>query len=505
MATRESMSTPFPSGEHRVSRRSALLRLSALAALPIVAACGQPQPQPPPPALAPEPAPAPGAPAASATTPAAPKAAISGRLAVVQSRDFHPNHNELVERTIRTWAEQMGYPLEHTYTEAYAGAGNVVQRLTAAVQAGDAPDVLTHTLRPSELRFLNLIESVDGLAREMTTQYGDMLPAIKRRVELDGHIWAIPHFSRAGGYFARETPFRAAGIDIRADLANFEAVREACLRASRPGEELWGWGMTANRSGDGETVVRNLVMLSGGQLTDETGQLVVLNEDPYRQHAVAGIEWLREVYTDPRWQPMLPPGVLAWTDPSNNEAYLAGKVFFTSNAGTMFATAVVNNNPVADDTFLIPTPAGIGPAARSLSGAGDSMNWYVMRGARNREAGEQLIRHLMSPELQREMYQISVGYVYPAYANLWDEPIFTQDRYARQVTPAWREIAFDPSGFTQGEWPGPPTPWTASLESSNFWTDMFGEALSGKPAATVVADAHRRAVSVFREFGAQGA
>ena len=504
MRTWEASRTPPALSKHRITRRSALLRLSALAAVPIVAACGQQQQQPAAPTAAPQPPAAPAA-ATGGQAPAVPKATISGRLAVIQSRDFHPDHNALVERTIREWAGQMGYPLEHSYTEAYAGAGNVVQRLTAAVQAGDSPDVLTHTLRPSELRFLDVIDSVDGLAREMTTQYGDMLPAIRRRVELDGHTWAIPHFSRAGGYFARATPFREAGVDIQTALTDFDAVREACLRASRTGEEAWGWGMTANRSGDGETVVRNMVMLSGGQLADETGQLVVLNEEPYRQHAVAGLEWLRETYADPRWQPMLPPGVHAWTDPSNNEAYLAGKVFFTSNAGTMFATAVVNNNPVADDTFLIPTPAGIGPAARSLAGAGDSMNWYVMRGARNREAGEQLIRHLLSPEVQHEMYRISVGYVYPAYANLWDEPIFTQDRYAQQVTPAWRQIAFDPSGFTQGEWPGPPTPWTASLESSNFWTDMFGEVLNGKPAANAVADAHGRAVRVFREFGARGA
>ena len=203
---------------------------------------------------------------------------------------------------------------------------------------------------------------------------------------------------------------------------------------------------------------------------------------------------------------MLPPGVNAWTDPSNNEAYLAGKTFFTSNAGTMFATAVVNNNPVADDTFLIPPPAGIGPAARSLAGAGDSMNWYLMRGVRNREAAEQLIRHLLSPEVQRELYRISVGYVYPAYEWGWEEPELKASDAGTHVTDVWRQYLTHESKYTGvGSYPAPPNPWVQSLESSNFWTDMFGEVLGGKPVPEALANAHDRAVRVFKEFGAAGA
>ena len=44
--------------------------------------------------------------------PAVPKASISGRLAVIQSRDLHPDHTALIERTVRGWAERIGYPLQ---------------------------------------------------------------------------------------------------------------------------------------------------------------------------------------------------------------------------------------------------------------------------------------------------------------------------------------------------------------------------------------------------------
>jgi len=485
-STTHQTTTPARSGR-KMTRRSVLrIGLMATAAAPLVSACGTLQ----------------GIWPGSGRQ--APGTATSDRtLRVVQTRDFHPDHNAFIEQKIHDFAAEKGYTLEHSYVEGYAGSGNIVQKLTAAVQANDAPDVMTHTLRPAELRFLDIIDDVDELQKSLIQEYGDPLPAMKRRAYLDDRWWAVGHFSRAGGYWARAKPFADAGFDIKTDLKSLDAIREAALKASRPDQELWGWGLTANRSGDGETTVRNAVMLSGAQLVDETGQIVVLNKEPYRQHAITGLTWLKEIYSGGKWAPMVPPGVNSWTDPSNNEAYLGGKIFFTSNAGTLFAKAVFDKNPVADDTYLLPTPTGPGPAGRALQGA-DGMRWFIFKGTRNRQGAEELIRYMLSRDIQQQIFKTSTGYAYPAYTWGWDESVIADDQLGQHVTPVWKDVAFDPSGFTQGEWPGPPTPWTASLESSNYWTDMFGEILGGKPVPEALANAHDRAVRVFKEFGAQG-
>jgi len=127
----------------------------------------------------------------------------------------------------------------------------------------------------------------------------------------------------------------------------------------------------------------------GAVYDDDSGQLVVLNKDPYQQHVIEALTWLKETYTDPKWAKMVPHGINAWTDPSNNEAYPAGKIFFTGNVGTMFAKAIFDKNPVADDTYLILPPKGVGPDGRSLPSAGISKRWFVVKGAKNREAAEQ--------------------------------------------------------------------------------------------------------------------
>jgi multiple sugar transport system substrate-binding protein len=287
-------------------------------------------------------------------------------------------------------------------------------------------------------------------------------------------------------------------------LTDFDKVREAALKISQPDKEFWGWGMTANRSGDGDTAVRNAIFMWGGQITEETAQTVVLNKEPYRTNAIAGLNWLKDIYTSPKYASMLPPGVGGWTDPSNNEAWLGGKIGITNNAGTVFAKAVVDKNPVADDTYLIMQPKGMGPNGRALMGSGGAMCFFIMKGAKNREAAEQLIRFLHGQDVYKQMFKISTGYVYPSREWGWDQPEITENQYAKHVTDNWRKIANDPSAYLGSHYPASPSPQVNALDNSNFLTDMFGEILGGKPVEGALASAHDKAVRTFKEFGAKG-
>jgi len=329
---------------NQATTRRALLRALSLGAVSVLAACQQapvaaPTVAPPakpavptapaataPPAVKPAAtsAPAPTAipkPAAAAATtapaaaatPAAAQAAptfaaakINGKLQVVQSRDFHPDHNALIEAKIKEFAAKQNYPLDHSYIEAYAGSGDVVQKLTAAVQAGDAPDILIHTLGSSQLHFLDIIDEVDALEKDLEKFHGKLNAASTAENLIDGKYWAIPHFTRAGGFFVRLSAFKAAGIDPFNDLGDLGQLRDAALKISK-GPDFTGWGMTANRSGDGDTMLRNAIFMFGGQITDKTGQIVVLNTEPFRTNTILGLNFIKDIYTNPQWASMLPP------------------------------------------------------------------------------------------------------------------------------------------------------------------------------------------------------
>jgi len=467
------------------------------------------------PAAAPTTAPAAGATAKPAATgnfsgpPAAaslnlPKANINGKLTVVQARDFHPDHNAFIEAQIKAFAQKMDYALDHSYIEAYAGSGDVVQKLTAAVQAGDAPDLLIHTLGPSQLHFLDIVEDVTDFETQIEKQQGTLAPAYEKQFRIDSKYWGIPHFSRSGGFWARPSVFKAANIDPAKDLTDYQKMADACLKITDAGKPMYGWGMTANRSGDGDSTVRLALFMWGGQVNDDTGQVVVLNKDPYKQYNIAALNFLKTIYQDPKYQAMLPPGVAGWGDTSNNEAWLAGQLAFSNNAGTMYATSVVNKNPVADDTILLPQVKGVGAGARVLQGPGAPMNFFVMKGSKNKDAAFQVVQSLMTAEAYQQMFTISTGYVYPARQWGWDTSPLTEAPYAKNITPVWKQIFDDPSAFQGTSHPAAPTPQSNALDNTNFWTDMFGEILGGKAVDQTVADWHNRIVQTYKEFGAKG-
>ncbi|HEX2326908.1 MAG TPA: hypothetical protein VHQ00_16030, partial [Chloroflexota bacterium] len=182
---------------------------------------------------------------------------------------------------------------------------------------------------------------------------------------------------------------------------------------------------------------------------------------------------------------------------SNNEAYLAGTIAMASNAGTLYAKAVLDKNPAAEGTTLIQKP--LGPLGQRLQGSGGHY-FYFMDGSPNFGPASQLAEHLLSDEVQQTLWQTSQGYVVPAYANRWEHPLIKDNRIAR----AFRPVAFNEPPFPGMAWRGPVTEASEAVSGENVATDMMGEILAGKGVEAAVRDAHNRAVSIYQSFGFKG-
>jgi multiple sugar transport system substrate-binding protein len=227
----------------------------------------------------------------------------------------------------------------------------------------------------------------------------------------------------------------------------------------------------------------------GGQVTDETGQYVVLNSP----ETIEATKWVVETYTDPKWAKMLPPGVGAWTDPSNNEAFLAGKIAFTQNGGTLYAQGWQDKVPFMKDVVPIKTPAG---AKRQLQGLWGPFI-YTFKGAKNAAAFRQLTPYLLQERIVKFLIENSPGFIFPAYAKLWNDTVVT----SQPTAASFRDIVWDKSGYNNLPYPGPNTAAIAAVENANVLTDMVGGALAGQKVEDVVKDAHDRCVKIYKEFG----
>ena len=422
-------------------------------------------------------------------------ATVDGTLRVLLAADFHPDHNAFMRAELEAYAEASGWPIEITDVAGFQGGGDLNQQLLGSVQAGNQPDMLIHTNGARNFHTLGLLDPVTDLTNELAAEYGDPIQGARFDSEFEGEWWAVPFFTRAGGYYIRRDLFEADGLDVNADTDTYDKLRDAALAVTKADQQQWGWGMSINRSGDGASLVQGVIFRYGGTLQDETGQLVTFNSP----ETVAALNWLKETYTDPRFASMLPPGVLSWTDPNNNESFLAGQSVITQNAGTMYAKAQLDQVPFADDIAFVRNPVRNSDGAR-LDFLSGGMKFFAITGAPNRAAIEDVIRHFHTLPVVETVWTISRGYALPAFRSGFDNPIITSD----PNSVVGKEIALTETEFNGLPWPGEDNAAVASIASGVYYTDMMAEIMQGRSTEEVVADYHSQFVQIYQDFGFQG-
>jgi multiple sugar transport system substrate-binding protein len=423
-----------------------------------------------------------------------PAITVEGAFWVLQGKDFHESYNEYLRSQISEYATSHDWPLDISYIAGFTAGTGEVEKIAAAVQSGNPPDMILHTLSAILLRNLYALDPVSDVVEQIEAVFGKAAPKMYIDYNLEGQWWAVPYHQRSGGGWYRNDVFEAGGIDLQ-ETRTYTLLREQALAVSKPDEELYGWGITPNRSGDGNSFINRVKVGWGASWQDETGQFINVNTP----EMIDAMNFIKETFTDPQWEAMLPPGILSWNDTANNEAYLGGKIAYTENAGTVYANAVLTENPVAPNTYFLKPPGG--PVLEEFHVV-PGKNWMVLRGSKNQAAAKDTILHFTT-DLGRydEMLSNSPSYALPCYTDLWamSEYIKT-DLVAQQQEGA----CMDPSGIDAGPYPGPPSAAISALEESGVWNDMVNAVLTGTPVEDAVADAHTKMVGIFQEFGLPG-
>ena len=481
------------------------------AALPILAACGQAAapaattaPAPAAPTTAPAAAPKPAAPttapapAAATTAPAAaPKPAapvkVNGNLVVIQQRGFNPLQTTYIHDLLTKTADANGWPLDHSYEEGFTGGGNFFEKMAAAVAAGDSPDLFFGDEDTFQLQNQKSLQPVDDVVNWAIEQFGNPAPGHKIVNYIDGKWWGVPFFCATGGYWVRKSWFDPIGFDITKQYSLQEWL-DACLKISDPSKKHWGWGNTVNRSGDGQTNVYSALWQSGARLTTADNKVSF-----YSDEAIAAYDWLKDLYSNPKWANALPTGVNAWTDPSNNEAYLADTIGFTSNAGTLFATAMKDKPNIAADTWLALHPSGAVGKKESLIVAGPGFfKLYTFTGAKNPEAAKAMMQTLLSKENQKQVWANSPGHSVPAYTWGWDEPELKV--IPNNVLPVSKETILSDKVFRAFLPQQNPKLWVNAFDTQVVATDVMAEVLKGTPTKAAVQAGHDRTQKIWDNF-----
>jgi multiple sugar transport system substrate-binding protein len=430
---------------------------------------------------------------------ATPSAAVSqikveGALWVLQGRDFHNSYNDYLRAQISEFTNAQGWLLDISYIDGFTSGSGEVEKIAAAVQSGNPPDLILHTLSAVQLRNLYAVDPVGDVVEEVEAMWGKATPKMYIDYFFEDQWWAVPYHQRSDGGWYRRDIWEPAGIDV-SQIKRYDQLLEAAAEISDPDNELFGWGMTVNRCGDGNYLINRIKTGWGAAWQDETGQFVTANSP----EMIAAMEFIKDVYTNPQWERALPPGVLAWNDVSNNEAYLSGTLAYTQNGGTVYAKAVIDGNPVAENTgYHMPAGGPVIEAFNILTGK----PWLVLRGAKNGRAAKEVIRYFLI-DLARidAMLAASPAFALPCYTDLWEKSEYIQ---TNEVALQQKSSTLDPSGIDPDIYPGPPSAAIVALDDAGIWNDMVNAVLTQTPVEQAVQEAHERMVAVFQEFGLPG-
>lgn len=418
----------------------------------------------------------------------------AGKLTVIHRTEYFEAAQTLFRDTVTKFAADKGVELDISTTNPES-FGDFLGKLQAAVAAGNPPDIAyTSNVSIAQMHLLGLLEDVTDVVDEAVSSYGQIMPGTNAQKvgQFDGAWEAIPFIASTTGYFIRGDKLAEIGVDPATDLVTYDQRREACLEMSDPDNEFWGWGLTPNQSGDGYGFLMSLINSFGGHYTDETGTIVEFDSP----ETLAAVEWLTETYTSDKYAPMLPPGILSWTDISNNEAYLASTIGYTHNAFSVYAQANRDGNPVFPNTLLLVAPFGPGNIDQRGGAVGGWLT--VFKGAPNAALAKELSLNLLDPVNFTPMSSVAGGLFMPAYENLWTDELLAADP---NFTIIKEQVSIE-NPFIGASWPANPNAAIDAIRAQGVTEQMVANITSGRMnPADAVKDAHQKIVDIFEEGG----
>ncbi|UQU63461.1 extracellular solute-binding protein [Couchioplanes caeruleus] len=416
-------------------------------------------------------------------------------MGVLSQKLYSTTANDALDKSIRKFADSTGTKIENSLVQA--DAGDVVAKIDAEVKGGVARDLafMTDSRFIAQFHALGDLEDVTDVVEALTAKYGEPCAEAKNFCVFDGKWYAIPYHFIGIGSFLRKDWMQEKGIAPK-DVYSWEELRDVCLAISDPGKRRFGWGLTMNRSGDGNGVIEALINAYGGSIASNDGRKVTFNSP----ETVQAVTFLGDIYTNPKYKPMLPPGVASWTDTSNNENWLAGILGYTRNSFSVYADSKTKKNPVYANTHVFSDC--IGPATDKSLLLGQSQGFVVFKGAKNAALAKLLAQYLVSGPALVGVAKEAPGLVMPAWDKVWDaDPYFTG---GDPSFPLLRTMSQQPLPLKTKNglaFPQKASAGQQAVVAAYVLTDMMQQVVQGTAPAQAVTAAHAKMVQIFNQQG----
>ena len=399
-----------------------------------------------------------------------------GKLRLWLFKSFVTAGNDVLAKQVEGWGKERNVEVEIDW----ATFGDREQKFVAAIEAGNPPDMAEMNLY-GPMRYRPALRDVSKVVGEVARANGGLLPFAEQATKLDGKFYGVPRFAMITVFFIRKDIMEAKGL--KAPKVYDPDVIEFAKKTQDASKDLWGFGQTLNRSDDGRGFMQNILWDYGGGAWDREGKPALATSN-----MKANLAALQFAVDSIQKHKVQPPGVMGWTDVSNNEAFMAGKLVTTNNGASLYYAMVQKKHEFAPKTLLTLTPGG--PAGSFVGGS--CYNWGIFSKTKQTELCEDLMRYVEDPKRFNEYTQVSVGQAGPVYKGRADNPYWKSD-------PNFDAILQNILRSQLPGSPGPMTPAAVEVEAQYIMCDMAGRVVVGglSPEAALK-EAHARIEEIYK-------
>jgi multiple sugar transport system substrate-binding protein len=404
-------------------------------------------------------------------------AARREKLVVWNTTALAPQVDKIMQEQCYAYARQAGIK-EGEIDYTIIGAGQLIPKLVAALEAGTLPDIAR--LGPGLVALYrsqgHLLEVTD-VVEKMQQESGGLFPVFTEVVH-QGKAYGVPQSISPWPLITRLDILAAAKVE---PPRTWDEFVEVCKKLQQP-PRLTGYGMCLGLVGDTGNNVMNMIWCYGGKLVEADNKTVAL----YSQGTIEAVRLVANMYHKHK---IIPKGAISWDDTGNNKAYQSRQVIFVLNPTSIYAHLAESDPELYNVTGLLPVPAGPAGAFELLS----PVYWALFKHNPYPEVAKGLARYWMAPENLRVMIEEGNGRWGPPYKDM-----YASDFWRRPVFEHWRQMLERGQQFAA---PGTANPAVGEVGSTYVIARMMHRVLvENWEVEKAVEETHKKVAEIYARY-----
>lgn len=391
-------------------------------------------------------------------------------MTLMHESSFIPPYDAFIKTTLaQAYEKATGIKINYDIISV----GSLQTRITTAAETNAGPDMTCIYFNWPYLFDEKLVD-VSDIAEEIGKKGGGWLKSVEEAVIVNGKWKAIP-FGNVGQLMNyRMDWFNEAGVKDFPDT--WEGLLEAGIKLKKAGRPF-GFEL-GHGFGDNHGWLYPLLWSYGAREVEADGKTIVIDSD----ETARAVDYCRRLYKETMLE-----DCLAWTDVSNNKAFLSEQISCTNNAESILWAAKKDFPEMAKVIDQAENPKGPKGRFHMLNPQAHAIFAHTP----DKQAAKDFLRWLMKPQQVGAWYDVATTYYQP-FLHAYDE------------APMWK---VEPRNLPYRDalktahlpgWPQPLSRAQSETIAKFVVIDMFAKACAGKSTKEVIADAKSQLTQIYK-------